>query len=300
MISSLFADVFAWFRGRGPYGSAACTERSPAFAAPPCLEPLEDRCLLSSTTTVPPLSDIPSFIAAQDIMFATQTKGSPTVVFLGDSISWFYAYGTGAAVWSSLMAPLGMANYGVSGQTTQSLLFQLSIGQLAGINPAVVVLDIGANNLLQNDSPQATAAGVLADVAMIHGFLPLSRVVVLGILPGEQSPSSPYRAEGEQTNQLLSQMLASDPQATFVNFGSIFLQPDGTISSSMMFDYLHPTELGYLELTANLLPVIEQTLFGALPTVTLPPLSLPSGFLTSSGGFQAPPPPPSSPLVQSP
>jgi lysophospholipase L1-like esterase len=294
MISSLFADVVAWFQGRRR--SVAGTGRLPAFAAPPCVEPLEDRCLLSSTTTVPSLADVPSLIAVPDILYATQPKGSPTVVFVGDSISWFYANGTGAPVWAAFMAPLGMANYGVSGQTTQSLLFQLSLGQLSGINPAVVVLDIGANNLLQNDSPQATAAGVLADVAMIHEFLPLSQVVVMGVLPGEQSPSSPYRAEVAQTNQLLSQMLASDPKVTFVNFGSIFLQPDGTISSDMMFDYLHPTEQGYLDLTVELLPVIETALFGTPFPVT--PLSLPDG-LSAAGGLQASPQP-SSPLPMSP
>lgn len=314
MISSLFADVVAWFRGRRR-GKMARTGRWLTFAAPPGLELLEDRCVPSATTTVPPLADIPSIVAVPDMVFASQPKGNPTVAFVGDSISWFYAYGTGAPVWSAVMAPLGMANYGVSGQTTQSLLFQLSLGQLVGINPAVVVLDIGANNLLQDDSPQATAAGVLANVAMIHEFLPLSQVVVLGILPGEQSPSSPYRAEGAQTNQLLAQMLAGEPKVTFVNLGAIFLQPDGTISPDMMFDYLHPTEQGYVDLTTELLPVIEQALFGLLPSgVTLslpsalpsfslpsglPSFSLPSGFLSASGGFQASPPP-SSPLPLAP
>jgi beta-glucosidase len=241
------------------------------------LEPLEDRCLPSVTTTVPSLADIPPLVAVPDILSATQAKGNPTVVFLGDSISWEYVYGTGAAVWNAYMAPLGMANFGVSGQTTQSLLYQLSLGVLTGINPAEVVLEIGANNLLQGDSPQDTAAGVLADLATIHQFLPQAKVLVLGVFPGMQSPDNPYRSELAQTNQLSRQMLAGDTNATFVDLGSIFLQPDGTISNSMMFDYLHPSTLGYLSLTDALLPVIEQTLFpGVNPVVPNTTASIPN------------------------
>lgn len=281
MISTLFASLAEWFRGRGPGFSTVSRKRlSERFASPPTVEVLEARCLPSvTTTTVPPVSEISPGIALMDFLFATQAKGNPSVVFVGDSISYQYAYGPGAPVWAEYMAPLNMADYGVSGQTTQSLLFQLSLGQLAGIHPSVVVLDIGANDLLlQGDTPQDSAAGVLADLATIQQYQPQAHVIVLAILPGEQSPSDPYRSLGAQTNQLVSQMLAGNPQVTYVNLGSIFLQPDGTISSSMLYDYLHPSEQGYLDLTNALLPTIEQYLFpslSALPSTapTSPPLS---------------------------
>jgi lysophospholipase L1-like esterase len=286
MISSLFAAIAQWFRGHGRAFSAFNRKRRfERFAASPAVEVLEARCLPSNTTVVPSLSEIPPLIAVMDTAFATQPKGNPTVVFVGDSISWQYAYGQGISVWATYMAPLGMANYGVSGQTTQSLLFQLTEGQLVGISPAVVVLDIGGNNLLQGDSPAETAAGVITNVVMIHQYQPQAQVLVLGVLPGMQSPSDPYRSEGAQTNQLVSQMLTSDPHATFLDFGSIFLQPNGTISTSMMFDYIHPTEQGYMDLTNVLLPVIEQYLF---PSFSFPSVSI---------GVPASPPP--SPLPSS-
>lgn len=287
MISTLIAKATEWVQGCDRAISALGRKRRfQRFAAPPTLETLEVRCLPSSTTTVPPVSEIPTFIALSDMAFAAQAKGNPTVVFVGDSISWEYAYGTGARVWAHYMAPLGMADYGVAGQTTQSLLFQFSKGQLAGINPAVVVLDIGGNNVLQGNTPQETANGVLADVATIHQYQPQAHVLVLGIFPGEQSPHDPYRTLGAQTNQLVVQMLASDPYATFVDLGAMFLQPDGTISTSMMFDYVHPTEQGYLDLTNSLLPVIEEAL---VPNFTLPVFT-----------FNVPQSPPSSPLPMTP
>lgn len=287
MISSLFASIAEWFRDQGRAFPALCQKRRfEQFAAPPRVEVLEARCLLSDTTLVPPLSQIPPLIAVMDIAFATQPKGNPTVAFVGDSISWQFAYGSGAAVWASSMAPLGMANYGVPGQTTEDLLFQLTEGQLVGINPAVVVLDIGGDNLLEGDSPVATAAGVITDVVMIHQYQPQAQVIVLGILPGMEYSSNPYRSEGAQTNQLVSQMLASDPKATFENFGSIFLQPDGTISTSMMFDYIHPTAQGYEDLTNDLLPAIEQAVFSSFSfpaaSVSVSPTPTPSPLPMSS------------------
>jgi lysophospholipase L1-like esterase len=242
----------------------------------PQLETLEDRLVLSETTSIPAFADIPSIIAIPDVLMASLPKGNPSVIFLGDSIGYGFAYGTGSAVWSAFFAPLGAADFAVSGQTTESLLYQLSLGQLAGIQPSVVVLDIGANNLLHGDSPQDTAAGVLANVNTIHQDLPLARVLVLAILPGKPSPTDPFRSEGTQTNALLAQSLASDPFVSFVDLGSLFLQADGTISTAMMYDYLHPTALGYLEMTSELLPALEQI---GLPNVTLPsfgPLALPT------------------------
>jgi lysophospholipase L1-like esterase len=273
MISTLFATLAEWVRERGQaFAALHRKRRSEQRSSPPAVEALEARCLPSSTTAVPPTSEIPGPIAQWDTAFATQSKGNPMVVFVGDSISWQFAYGTGSSVWASYMAPLGMANYGVGGQTTQSLLFEFSQGLLVGINPAIVVLDIGGNNLLQGNTPQETADGVLADVAAIHQYLPAAHVIVLGILPGEQSPNDPYRSLGAQTNQLVSQMLAGDPKASYVYLGSIFAQPGGTISTSMMFDYLHPTAQGYQDLTNALLPDIEEALLGnfSFPAISVP------------------------------
>ncbi|MHB1421666.1 MAG: GDSL-type esterase/lipase family protein [Gemmataceae bacterium] len=298
-ITGLFASIRAFYAANRRHSNTRGSRQRKTEGArrtPLRLEVLEDRCLLSATTTVPPLSAIPPLIALTDIMAAAQPKGNPSVVFVGDSISWEYAYGTGAPIWSANMAPRGMADYGVIGQTTQSLLFQFSLGLLTGINPSVVVLDIGGNDLLQGYSPQDTAAGVVADVSTIHDFLPQAQILVLGVLPGEQSPSNPYRSLGAQTNFLVSQMLAGNPQVSYVNLGSIFLQPDGTISNSMMFDYLHPTEQGYQILTNALLPYIEQLV---VPNVAIPSISVsPVGSMSEFGAPTMPTP--SSPLPMEP
>jgi lysophospholipase L1-like esterase len=183
---------------------------------------------------------------------------NPSIVFLGDSIAWGFASGAGAPLWSAFWAPVGAADYGVLGQTTQSLLYQLDLGQLVGTHPAVAVLIIGTNNLLEGDSPQDTAAGIVADVDAIHQYVPAAQVIVLGLPPGAPNPTDPYRLAAGQTDALVSQMLAGDSHATFVDIAPGFEQPDGSINNFTLFFGIHPTTLGYLILTEDLAaPIVE-------------------------------------------
>ncbi|HZV07225.1 MAG TPA: GDSL-type esterase/lipase family protein [Gemmataceae bacterium] len=224
----------------------------------PSLEVLEDRCLLSAATTVPALTPADALTGLADFFLATLPKDNPSIVFLGDSLTWSFAYNWGASVWSALWAPAGAADYGIIGQSTRTLLYQLSLGQLVGIHPSVVVLTIGTNNLAEGDSPQATAAGIVADVHAIEAYLPAAQIVVLGVPPGGASPADPYRLQVSQTNSLVIQMLAGDSHAMFVNIAPALEQADGTISSSILADYIHPTLLGYFDLTEALAaPVVE-------------------------------------------
>ncbi len=217
------------------------------------LEPLEDRCLPSATTRLPSLNDIRFDVLAGMAVMLSQPKESASAVFLGDSISWAYAYAAGAPVWSAFMAPLGAVNYGVNYQTTQDVLLQLSLGQLVGLYPLEVVLTIGTNNLLAGDTPQATAAGIVADVNAIHAFAPQAQVLVLGVPPGAAHPNDPYRLTVDQTDALVRQMLAGDPRATFFNIAPALEQSDGTLSDAVMLNYIHPTILGYLRMTNALI-----------------------------------------------
>jgi beta-glucosidase len=259
MLSSLFSTVVKGLPGVGSRRTVSRSDRPNPRSTSPTLELLEDRCVLSAVTTLPSATDVLNPLTVPlDILLASMPKGDPHVVFLGDSITAGYAAGTGMPVWSAFLAPLGAVDYGVGNQTTQTLLYQLSLGQLIGIDPSVVVLTIGTNNLLEGDSPSATAAGILANVNAIHHYLPEAQVLVLGTPPGNPSPNDPFRIQTEQTDALVDRMLAGDSHAVFVNIAPALEQPDGTISNLVMFDYIHPTELGYFDMALALIPPIEQ------------------------------------------
>jgi lysophospholipase L1-like esterase len=202
-----------------------------------------------STTATPRDS---SWLARHNTFVNMAANGNVNVLLLGDSITdWWGGAGhvstsAGTSVYQTDFAPLGAANFGISGDQTQNLLWRLQNGEMAGIYPKVVMLLIGTNNFgIGGQTPQQTAAGVAAVVNEIHKWSPSSKVLLMGIFPRGQSPSDPFRAEIQQANVLISALDDGGKTVKYLDIGSQFLQPNGSISSAVMPDYLHPSTLGY-------------------------------------------------------
>lgn len=234
---------------------------------PLTVEVLEDRFL-------PSVNPIDVAVPLGDLFMTLMPRTNPSVVFLGDSITYNYAYGGGASVWNTYIAPLGAANYGVSGQNTQTLLDQLALGQLVGMHPSVVVLMIGTNDLVEGAPPLMVASGIVADVNAIHLYQPDAKVLVLGTPPASPNASDPFRIAVNQTDALLPVLLAGDPHAMYLNIASAFVRADGTISPLAMPDGIHPTDVGFLNLTTLIYPTIYQAIHTSAP-IPPPAVNLP-------------------------
>src|SRR5205823_100202 len=99
-------------------------------------------------------------------------------------------------------------------------------------------------------------------VADILTHQPQAHVLLLGILPRGEGPTDFFRGEIAQTNQLISQ-LANGTSVTYADLGGLFLQPGGSISPALMFDFIHPTKLGYDLLTTELQGRLQALLPGS-------------------------------------
>ena len=188
------------------------------------------------------------------------------LLFLGDSITdlWTYpadhTYPGGLDTWNARFKAIA-TNYGVTGDKTQTVLWRLTEGgALDGYAPKQIVLLIGINNLLQGDTPADTAAGVKGVVDHLLLRLPEARVLVLGIFPCRASPADPIRAKIRETNDLIRK-LADGRRVGFVDLGSTFLEPDGSITLAVMRDLLHLSPQGYAMWAESLAPHL-QTLRG--------------------------------------
>ncbi len=175
------------------------------------------------------------------------------VVFLGDSITDAWRMSPSYKEHFSAYAPL---NLGISGEYTQNLLWRIDHGALDGLSPKAVVIMIGVNNLGGGFSAQQTANGVRAVLAAVQGKLPGVPILLLSILPAGESPDATLRKKVIETNELIAKMQV--PGVTVVDIGSILLEPDGTISKSILRDFLHPTEAGYVRLGDALAPHLQQ------------------------------------------
>ena len=176
-------------------------------------------------------------------------QGGVDILFMGDSITDFWR-NRGSNVWNECYAPRHAANFGISGDRTQHVLWRIDHGELDGIQPKVVVLMIGTNNTgkekdtgkPRNSVPE-TVAGVQAVVRDIRARLPQSKILLLGIFP-RGTFDDPQRAQVALVNTVIAK-LDDGKMIKYLDIGSNFLESDGTLPKSIMPDLLHPNEHGY-------------------------------------------------------
>ena len=191
------------------------------------------------------------------------------IIFDGDSITAAWR-GAGGGVWGHRHYPqLGAVDFGVSGDSTQGLLWRVQNGQVDGLHPKLVVLLIGTNNMYSCSAEQI-AGGIKADVEEYRKRLPDATVLLLGIFPRGEKPTDGLRTKVKEVNKITS-ALADGKKVIFMDFGDKLLTPDGLYTQPMTGDFLHPGVPGYEIWADSIQPVIDQFFPPASPTATPTP-----------------------------
>ena len=133
---------------------------------------------------------------------------------------------------------------GIGGDRTQHVLWRLDHGNLDGISPKLAVLMIGTNNSNGKDNTaEEIGAGIQAIVKSLRAKSPKTKVLILAIFPRGEKPN-PQREKNARASQIASE-LADSKDVYFLDIGSKFLTPDGTLTKEIMPDYLHLSPQGY-------------------------------------------------------
>lgn len=170
-------------------------------------------------------------------------RGNIDLLFVGDSITDFFGRADrGAAVWNRYYGGMRAANFGISGDTTQDVLWRVQNGELEGFAAKVVVLMLGTNNIRRNTNADI-AAGDAAIVAEIRKRQPQAKILILGVFP-RGDKHSPQRKDIQEINANLA-TLADGKTIFFKDIGDAFLQPDGSFIEGVMADPTHPATKGY-------------------------------------------------------
>lgn len=187
----------------------------------------------------------------QDFL-ALAKKGGIDVLFLGDSITDFWR-NRGKVVWDKYYGSMNAANFGISADRTQHVLWRMQNGELDGIRPKVVVLMIGTNNCgLENDgkrvrntTPEAIE-GVTAVVKGLRAKLPESKILLLGIFPrARKGDPDSILDQIKEVNAAIAK-LDDGKYIKYLDIGPRFLKPDGSLNpDDFISDLLHPSEKGY-------------------------------------------------------
>jgi lysophospholipase L1-like esterase len=175
---------------------------------------------------------------------ADAKKGGIELLLLGDSIT--DAWRGQKALWAERFEPLKAANFGISGDCTQHLLWRLQNGELDGIAPKAAMILIGTNNIGWNKQDEAsTSAGIAAVVNLIRSKSPSTKILLLAVFPRGATSADPFRAQIKTINAEIAKLDDGGKSVRYLDLGPKFLAEDGSLPKELMPDFLHLSEKGY-------------------------------------------------------
>jgi lysophospholipase L1-like esterase len=184
---------------------------------------------------------VPRNAAKHDSYVELAKKGDIDLLLVGDSITDLWRNST--ETYATYFGKYKVGNFAISGDTTQGVLWGLQNGEGVGFQPKAIMMMIGTNNSGANTGPEI-AEGVGSIVYELRKDFPNAKILLLAIFP-RNAPTSPARKVNADASAIYSK-LADNKNVFYMDIGQKFLSPDGTISTEIMADGLHPTAKGYV------------------------------------------------------
>jgi len=215
-----------------------------------------------------PRTDQNSMTAHQQLLDKAQ-RGGIDIYFEGDSIARRWGatdYPELLANWKQNFFGWNAADFGWGADLTQNILWRLNNGELDGVNPKIVVLLAGTNNVgnaVPADGDQAKVAdvtrGIQAILRVIQTKAPNATIILTAIFP--RNDDITLMPVIEKVNANLAK-LAEGKKLRYLNINSKLANADGVLFEGMMNarDKLHPTLKGYQVWADALKPIFTELL----------------------------------------
>jgi lysophospholipase L1-like esterase len=211
---------------------------------------------------------------AHEQLLEKARAGGISLYFLGDSITrrWGAAdYPDFLAHWKQSFHGWNAGNFGWGGDSTQHMLWRLQNGELDGVNPKVIVLLAGTNNIGKEPGDDAKVAdvtrGVTALVNLCREKAPGAVIILMGILPRNDGPVVPTI---DRINANLAK-LADGRTVRYLNINDRLADAQGRLFDGMTVDQLHLSRKGYQVWAEALKPILTELLGPPAATDTAPP-----------------------------
>lgn len=197
-------------------------------------------------------------------------KGTIDILLVGDSITQQWGSplsgpkGELNAAWKKQFGQYKTVNIGIGGDKTQNVLWRLDHGGVDGLEPKVVVLLIGNNNMFftAETGVEAAAQGIKMCVTILREKFPKANLVTVKVFPAH-APGVPFYEDIKKVNQALDGLkLTDDPKVQLLDLTSDLINNDGTVKAELFTsDKIHLTqEAGYGLLAEKLKPSLEKVL----------------------------------------
>ncbi len=204
---------------------------------------------------------------AHEQMVAKAKQGGIDLYFLGDSITRRWgasdaAYKPMLENWRKNFFGWNAGNFGWGGDRTEHILWRIENGELEGLNPKVIVLLAGTNNVNGQAGDEAKVTevvdGIRAIIATCQEKSPESSIVLTAIMPRNDNNSAAMPTIDE-INDLLAK-LADGKRVRFLNVNDKLVDGEGKLSEGMTDDGVHLTVDGYQVWADGLKPILSELL----------------------------------------
>ncbi len=246
--------------------------RSSRLAALLLLLPL----LASRLTALEPQARTdPNSHLAHEQLLAKARQGGIDLYFLGDSITRRWGatdYPAFLANWRENFHGWNAGNFGWGADRLEHILWRVENGELEGVNPRVIVILAGTNNVGKTAADQAKIDGIsdgfrtLVDACRRRA--PGATIILTAIFPRNDS------LEGlpaiNRINERLA-ALADGRTVRFININDKLADAHGRLFEGMMVDGLHPALKGYQIWADALRPILRELLGPPAATDHAPP-----------------------------
>jgi lysophospholipase L1-like esterase len=191
-------------------------------------------------------------------------RGGIDVYFEGDSITrrWRATdYPDFLANWRENFFGWNAADFGWGGDSTQNILWRLANGELDGVNPKVIVILAGTNNVGKAPADAAKVAeitrGIKAVVDICRTKAPSAKIVLMAIFP--RNDSLVVGPTIDRINENIARF-ADGNTVRFVDINAKLADKNGFLFDGMTVDKLHPSLKGYQVWADSLRPILTELL----------------------------------------
>ncbi len=233
----------------------------------------------------------PNSRTAHEQLLEKARKGRIDVYFVGDSITRRWGatdYPEFLANWQKNFHGWNAANFGWGGDTALNVLWRLRHGELDGVNPKVIVVMAGTNNVGAAGGDEARAAdiarGLRAVLDVCREKAPDAVVILMGLTPRNDNPAA--LATVNRVNERIARF-ADGKRVRYLNINGKLADREGKLLEGMSPDGLHLSARGY-QVWADALKPLLTDLLGppAKEDLAPPPTGDPSAAGRSAGSVR--------------
>ena len=213
---------------------------------------------------------------AHEQLLAKAKQGRIDAYFLGDSIIRRWGaldYPAFLANWNENFHGWNAGNFGWGADGTQHVLWRIEHGELDGVNPKVIVILAGTNNVGKEPRDEATVAGIVRGVKAIvdtaRRKAPDATIVLTAIFP--RNDNMAVMPTITAINRQLA-ALADGKRVRFLDLTDKLADAGSVVVPGVLNDdKLHPTLAGYQIYADALKPILRELLGPPAATDLAPP-----------------------------